>query len=276
MHALKKGVPTSWDTFHWISADILDEEEIAEAKRDLDELTYQQEYEASFVNFTGRAYWAFMEQWHCGRLEYNPKGDLAFCFDFNVDPGVAVVVQEQLINQKLRLGEPMEVGDGIIGEVYIPRASNTIRVCDKLIQDWGDHEGRIVLYGDFTGGARGSAAVLGSDWQLVKQKLWAHYGPERVNASNIKPNPRERDRINSVNSRLLSIDKRVRCMVDPSKAPRTVRDFEGVALIEGGSGEIDKTTNPELTHLTDAYGYRVWREYPVKKTYQKSGATHWK
>jgi hypothetical protein len=275
-HALKNGQLPAWATFHWVSADILDPEEIAEAKRDLDELTYQQEYEASFVNFTGRAYWAFMEQWHCGPLEYNPKGDLSFCFDFNVEPGVAVVVQEQLLPQRLRGVGKLEVGDGIIGEVYIPRASNTLMVCDRLIKDWGKHQGRIILYGDFTGGARGSAAVLGSDWQLVKQKMWAHFGTDRVVAGRVKPNPPERARVNSVNSRLLSMDKHVRCMVDPSKAPYTVRDFEGVALIEGGSGEIDKTSNPELTHLTDAYGYRVWREYPVKKEYAPSGQKHWK
>ena len=65
-------------------------------------------------------------------------------------------------------------------------------------------------------------------------------------------------------------------MVDPSKAPKTVKDFEGVTLIEGGSGEIDKKTNPELTHLTDAYGYRTWYEHPVKKQYAPSGAKYWK
>jgi hypothetical protein len=273
MDARKRGTYPSWDTFHWVSADILDADEIAEAQRDLDELTFAQEYEASFVNFSGRAYWPFMEQHHCGPLEYNPKGVLSFCFDFNVEPGVAVVVQEQYLPQRLRATSDKELGDGIIGEVHIPRGSNTQMVCKRLITDWGDHKGMIICYGDYTGGARGSAAVQGSDWQLVKEALWAHYQPDQV-YFKVKPNPRERDRVNSVNSRCLSLDKRIKCMVDPSKAPKTVRDFEGVTLVEGGSGEIDKTTNPELTHLTDAYGYRCWEEYPVKRKYQPLPATH--
>jgi hypothetical protein len=272
IEAIKKGRVPEWNAFWWKSADILPADEIAAAKRDLDQLTYEQEYEASFVNFSGRAYYNFRDKTHCGKLDYNPKADLDFCFDFNVSPGVAVVLQEQW----LPTSEDEETyGDGIIGEVYIPQNSNTVRVCKKLIKDWGKHEGKIFCYGDFTGGARGSAAILGSDWQLVKEKLWGHFGTDRV-FFRITPNPRERDRINSVNSRLLTLTEHINCMVDPSGAPNVVKDFEGVSLIEGGTGEIDKSTNPELTHLTDAYGYRTWKKYPVKRKYVSSGQRYWK
>ena len=272
MDAIKNGTVPEWNAFWWKSADILPASEIAAAKRDLDELTYQQEYEASFVNFSGRAYYNFVDKSHCARLDYNPKADLDFCFDFNVAPGVAVVVQEQWLPTSTK---EETYGDGIIGEVYIPQNSNTIRVCNKLIQDWGEHEGKIYCYGDYTGGSRGSAAVQGSDWQLIKEKLWSHFGAERV-IFRVSPNPRERDRINSVNSRLLTLSGHINCMVDPVRAKYTVKDFEGVTLIEGGTGEIDKSKNPELTHITDAYGYRVWKKYPVKKRYVSSGQKHWK
>jgi hypothetical protein len=56
----------------WFSADILDPEEIAAAKRQLDELVFEQEYEASFVNFTGRAYYPFIEESHTASLKYDP------------------------------------------------------------------------------------------------------------------------------------------------------------------------------------------------------------
>lgn len=271
LEAFKKGEVPEWNAFWWKSADILPPEEIESAKRDLDELTYLQEYEASFVNFSGRAYWPFVEHTHVGRLEYNPKHDLDFCFDFNVSPGVAAVIQEQW----LPTSDSEETwGDGVIGEVYIPRNSNTLSVCDRLIKDWGRHKGRITCYGDFTGGSRGSAAVLGSDWQLIKQKLWGHFGPNRVSFV-VKPNPRERDRINSVNSRLLTMSGDVRMMVD-GKCKYTVKDFEGVTLLEGGSGELDKKADSDLTHLTDAIGYRQWIKHPVKKKYAYTGQRHWK
>lgn len=230
-----------WAAFHWISADILPPEEIEAARRDLDELTFRQEYEADFVNFQGRAYYPFMEHIHCDRLEYDPKQPLIFCFDFNVSPGVAAVIQEQ----KLPNGQD---GSGVIGEVYIPRNSNTPAVCRKLIADWCNHLGTVFCYGDATGGARGSAKVAGSDWDLVREGIKHHFG-ERCHFRVPKENPRERPRINAVNSRLMNHAGEVRLMVDPVKAPHVVRDFEGVQLLEGGGGEIDKNADPNLTHL---------------------------
>jgi len=263
-----------WNSYHWFSADILPASEIEAAKEDLDELTYQQEFEGSFINFTGRAYYNFLEQTHCDRLLYNPAKDLIFTFDFNVAPGTAGVIQEQHLPS--RGTGVRRWGSGIIGEVFIPRGSNTVRVCDKLIKDWGRHKGRIFCYGDQTGGARGSAKILGSDWQLIKEKLWSHFGADQVLFRIPSKNPRERDRVNSVNSRLLNTKNEIRMMVDPSAAPKIVKDFEGTVVIEGGSGEIDKTSNPEMSHLTDGIGYYTNREYPVKKTYEPSGRKHWK
>jgi len=36
-------------------------------------------------------------------------------------------------------------------------------------------------------------------------------------------------------------------------------------LLEGGSGEIDKKKTPKLTHLSDALGYYVEAEFPVRE-----------
>jgi hypothetical protein len=76
-------------------------------------------------------------------------------------------------------------------------------------------------------------------------------------------NPPERSRVNAVNSRLQASSGAIRMMVDPLAAPKTVRDFEGVRLVEGGSGEIEKKKDPLLTHLTDALGYYVEYEFPT-------------
>ena len=42
-----------------------------------------------------------------------------------------------------------------------------------------------------------------------------------------------------------------------------VKDIEGVRVLEGGSGEIDKKSDPKLTHLSDALGYYVVKKHPV-------------
>ncbi len=252
-----------WDSFHWISADILDPAEIASAKRDLDELTYLQEYEASFISFEGRAYYAFDERYNTARIKYNPRQPLIFCFDFNVSPGVCAVIQEKTAFDGL--GLPI-IGDTIscvIGEVYIERNSNTVMVCRRLIKDWGEHQGQIYIYGDASGGAKGSAKVAGSDWTLVKKTLNAYFGEDRIHYRIKRKNPYERERINSVNSRCKSMSGDIRFLVDAGKAPHVLIDMEGVRLVKGGSGEIDKKEDTKLTHLSDGIGYYIDYEFPV-------------
>lgn len=241
----------SWSYFHWPSSDVLPDAEIKAAKRDLDELTYRQEYEASFVNFTGRAYHAFDEFENVKlNLPYDKQGSLVFCFDFNVEPGTATILQEH------------DIGTCVIGEVYIPRNSNTEKVCSKLISMYGKHEGSVLCYGDATGGARGSAKVTGSDWAIIYNRLHPVFG-DRLFIRVGKSNPRERDRLNAVNSRCKNVFGERRLFVDSVKCPKTREDFEGTILLEGGSGEIDKRHDPMKSHLTDGIGYYIIRRWPV-------------
>lgn len=266
------GEASDWDVFHWKSAEILDPAVIAQARRDLDELTFQQEYEASFISFNGRAYYPFARTKHAAvTLSYRPRLPLIFCFDFNVEPGVAAVAQEQIFETPPAPSVPVQEDiTCCIGEVWIPRNSNTPAVCRKLIADWGpgglrgEHHGDVLIYGDATGGNRGSAKLNGSDWDLIKDLFrsvpgWSvHY---RVGTHN----PPERSRVNAVNSRLEAATGATRLLIDPQRCPRGIEDFEGVALLEGGSGEIEKNWNksPDRTHWTDAVGYYIAAKHPL-------------
>lgn len=264
-----QGDDPEWAFWTWFSSDILAADEIAAAKRQLDELVYQQEYEASFVNFTGRAYYPFAEGTHTAPLAYNPAAPLVFCFDFNVEPGVAAICQEQVLPGQYErspegaalLDKPI-TGTGVIGEVWIPANSNTPAVCRKLIADWGEHHGKVVCYGDATGGSRGSAKVEGSDWELIAKELRPQFG-DRLSFKVKRANPAERARLNAMNSRLKSAVGEVRMMVDPGKASHVVKDLEGVVLLKGGSGELDKKATPQLTHISDGLGYYVEYEFPI-------------
>lgn len=247
---------SSWGYFHWFSSDILPPEEIEAARNELDLLTFEQEYEGSFVSFEGRIYYPFISQTHTASLKYDPKREIAFCFDFNVEPGVAAIVQEQALPSG-------EVGSGVIGEVHIDRNSNTPAVCNKLIKDWQEHQGKIVCFGDATGGARGSAKVMGSDWDLIKETLNPAF-KGRISYEVPNSNPAERSRVNAVNSRLRSAAGVIRLMVDGAKAPHVVKDLDGVVALKGGSGEIDKKATPGLTHISDALGYYIVKRFPVQ------------
>ena len=121
----------------------------------------------------------------------------------------------------------------------------------------------VYVYGDATGGAQGTAKVTGSDWEIIKQMLHSKFGDSlrmKVGTSN----PAERARVNAVNSRCRSQSNVIRLMVDPHKCPDVVKDFEGVRVLEGGAGEIDKKSDASLTHWTDALGYYIEAEFPVR------------
>jgi len=278
---LKEEVP-EWDHFHWKSAEILPAHEIESAKDDLDPLTYQQEYEGSFIYFQGRVYYPFEQRVHCRPLRYDPEQPLIFCFDFNIAPGIAAICQEQ---QLPGITEPVYderrnetyynpvIGTGVIGEVYIPRNSNTVAVCNKLLHDWENHKGDVHVYGDATGGTGGSAQVEGSDWDIVRKMFKDKW--KRIYYFLPTGNPKERVRVNAVNSRLMSTTGVVRLLVDADKCPHVVRDFEGTRLLEGGSGEIDKKADPNLSHLTDGIGYYIAYRFPVEELVGRSIELLW-
>lgn len=263
------GAASEWGAYTWVSADILPASEIAAAMRDLDEDTFNQEYRGSFINFTGRAYKQFTEDNKLPvRKLYRPDQPLHIMFDFNVAPGVAVVAQE-LVLRTLGHTRPVTC---VIGEVWIDNNSDTNMVCRKLLTDWQPaHQADVYVYGDATGGARGAAKVAGSDWDLVKAMFrngdssrgvqgFGHRVHYRVPAAN----PAERARVNAMNTRLCNRTGERRLYVDPRAAPYTVRDLDGVVVVKGGSGEIDKKKAPTLTHISDALGYYVVHQFPIQ------------
>lgn len=250
--------------FTTLQGGLVPEEEIEAAKAELDPLTFEQEYEASFVNFTGRAYYCFTEQNH-GALRYDPDDDLIVCFDFNVSPGVCVIAQEQYLPT---MGKPT-FGTGVIDEVYIPQGSNTLYVCEQLVAKYADHRGRVLAYGDASGGNKVPSSLMGSDWEIIDAVLRRAFGDRYVKRVP-KANPLERSRVNAVNSRCKSLNGVVRLMVDPSKCPHMITDFEGTKILEGSNGQLDKTKrgdNGKFTHMTDALGYYIHYEFSGERDF---------
>jgi hypothetical protein len=146
------GEKSEWAHFHWTSGEVLPlygrEAEIAAAMRDLDELTFDQEYNASFINFSGRAYYAFDSRTHCKKLAYNPLARSMCALTSTLSQASQSSARSRLSRAStsarrsctamaalcripqgaLLLDRPL-MGTGVIGEVYIPRNSNTPAVC---------------------------------------------------------------------------------------------------------------------------------------------------
>jgi hypothetical protein len=264
-----KSGKAGWEYFYWTSDDVLSAESLAAAAETMDPLLYAQEMQAQRVELRGRAYYTFDRQMH-GResIPYDPDATLLFCFDFNVEPGIAVVAQQHRFrwSQDQRTDRP-EVADEIlafIGEVWIPTNSRTEHVVRKLIADWGAHRGLIVCYGDQTGGARKtSQGVEGSDWAIIRSMLRDHFG-SRVSVRMRPKNPPERERVNALCALFRNAHGKVGALIDP-KCKWLLEDCGGTMLLEGGSGEIDKDRDPMRTHMTDAIGYLAEYEHGLRK-----------
>jgi len=264
-----KETPEYWDTWHWLSKDVLADHIIEQYKKMLDEKTFRQEMEGSFESYQGRAYYPFDHALHLHRVVYKKDTPLFIQFDFNTAPGVATFSQECQKGQVLTL--PDFTGTGCVGEVYINKGSNTELVCGKVIQLFRQHEGIFIIDGDATGGAHKTSSDR-SDWEIVIQMFKIAF-PNRVHFKVPPSNPFERDRINAVNSRLKNIKGEVSLVIDPDKCPRLVEDFDNTSLND--KGELDKPAGHKYSHMTDALGYYISRVFPVIR-YVNPQMTHWK
>lgn len=263
--AKRKGIQPEWTRHHWTSLDVIPLyrgeaglREIEAARREMDPILFKQEMCGSFEDFVGRAYYGFTEE-NKRPLEYKPEHPLILTLDFNVEPCIGVVLQEQVVDN--------EWTTCVISEIYIPKGGNVLMVCDKFLADYPSHTGFVMLHGDATGGSRGAAKLQGSEWELVRRKLKTALQPGQLLNKMPRTNPRERDRVAALNSRCTNVNGAHHLYVDPSRAPMLTKDLEGVCFVQGGSGELDKS-NPKISHLSDALSYYVARLFPVKKTYK--------
>ena len=237
-------IERDWSFHHWTSQEVLTAEEIAVLSASMDEVSFDQEVNASFVSVSGRVYYGFSEE-NQRRLDYDPEKDLILTFDFNVSPGTANILQEG------------PDGTYCIGEVWIERDSNTEKVCDRIISDWQHHRGRVRCYGDASGGSRGTGRIQGNDWDIIRRRLSVVWPGIEIQVPN--RNPEVRVRINSFNTRIKRGDGKRQFFIDPKKCPRTVTDLEGVVWKDN---DIDKS-DQWLTHLTDGLGYYFVSRFPL-------------
>lgn len=261
---------------HWRTSEVLHlylgveaaAAEIAHAMSVMDRMLYRQEYDADFISYEGKAYYCFEESNHVcplsERVRYNPNLPIITCWDFNSSPGVLVLCQEQPAPKWLQRKHmcPSRV-TAIFDEIYIPKNSNTKRVCEKFLERYGRHAEEVHLYGDPAGGAKTSQQTEGSDWDIIEARLKPYFGKKLKNYV-AKAHPPVRVRVNCVNTRLETADGTIGIIIDNKKCPMTIRDFEQVE--SDAAGELIKKKKSPLTHLTDGFGYYMAERFPLQNT----------
>jgi hypothetical protein len=235
---------SSWQ-FRTIENPFIDPDEIEEAKADADARTFRQEYEASFETLSGRAYYAFARAHNVSTVALDPNLPACLFFDFNVDPATAGIGQRQgdhaAVYREVRLTHRG-------GEAT---RATALRVRD-LLREVG-HHGQVRVYGDATGK---SAKTTGPADHAVIRDV---FPTARLVYLRGEP-ARERPRV----GRQCASANRWRChhrlVVDPS-CTGLIADLEQV--IYAANGELDKKSNPMLTHHSDGLGYWIAKDFPI-------------
>lgn len=237
----------SWQ-FTTASASHIPRDFLAAMKVQMDSRAYKQEFEASFEALAGRAYYAFSRLNNVGPVEFNKTAPVYLFFDFNINPATAGIGQ--------RIGNRPFV----YREVKIRHAGGeatraAARRVKDLLEEVG-HQGQVRIYGDATGK---SAKTTGPADHAVLRELF----PLAMWCIP-SANPHEKDRIAAVNACCESMSGEHRLLIDPVNVG-LIADLEQVIFAD--NGELDKKSNPELTHLSDAMGYWLARDFPpVVKT----------
>ncbi|MEK9721891.1 MAG: hypothetical protein VW405_00220, partial [Rhodospirillaceae bacterium] len=152
----------------------------------------------------------------------------------------------------------------VIGEVHIPYGSNTPAVCGRLIEDYGEHEGRVECFGDPAGGARHTSQTEGTDWVQIEDYLGRHFGGQ-LSVLRGRADPGQKARVNAVTRRMETADGAVHFQIDPS-CKETIEDFESVKWLEGAAHQLDKT-DKRRSHWSDAVAYYLHERYPAQEHY---------
>ena len=237
------GATEDWSSFQYTTLEggNVPPEEIAAAKRDMDLRTFQQEYEARFVDYAGVIYYAFSEENIVPfdpKIMQNARLPLHVGIDFNVSPCSAVV--------GVIVGDTVHIIDEI--EIY---SSNTLEL-SREIQSRYPH--RIIMaYPDASGGAQKTSAAGVTDHLLL------HNAGFTVKVG--KTNPPVVDRINSVNSMLQSTSGERKLLIDP-KCKR-LRECLIKHTYKEGTRQPNKDDGYD--HLLDSLGYMVYHNFAIRK-----------
>jgi hypothetical protein len=218
----------------------------------------------------GRVYQSFTRAHVDRTVELRPDLPLHLALDFNIDPGMHAVV-----------GQYDPAADQFTAryELHSPRLSvvGCLQEFQKLMLRHGEsstaaltptlsrgERGRafgfpeLQVFGDASGRGQWSGTSE-SCYDLVRQFLGSVGVPFRLRVP--RANPAVRDRIDTFNDALRDVRGAGHYRVHPD-CVRLIEDLE--RLLTDGNGLIDKHEQ-ELSHASDAEGYRVWRLRPIRR-----------
>ena len=225
-----------WAFYSWHSADVLSADEIEAAKEDLDEMTFREQYEASFESHEGLFCFSFSRD-NIKNLD-QMKTDIVIANDFNVNPFAALVIQDDGANVYVR--EEIKLKN-FTTEMFLQYVGSNILPKYKTKSP--------IFYPDPTGKARSTKSLI-SDIAIIKNKYVVK------TAKDVSFNNRSL----CLNRMFRNANGKCRIFINP-RCKELIKDCETVERKPDGS--MDKK-DINRTHWLDALGNYITKEYPIR------------
>jgi len=250
LYNMKQEQPDVWNSFQFTTLDggRVTQEEIEQARADMSERQFRQEFLATFESYEGRIAYAFDRDTNVAELE-SPNTDLLMVgCDFNVNPLAATI--------GVRDGEDLYIIDEIV-----MHNSNTTELAEEIRNRYP--RSKIVCFPDPAGSARKTSANGKTDHTILENAGFLVKAPRKHDPV--------RDRINALNARLCDANKE-RHLYISKNAKYTIESLEKYTYKEG-TQIPDKDSGYD--HIFDALTYCVAYLFPVRKNKQPQQPQRW-
>lgn len=232
--------PSTWSSYQYTTIDggNVPIAEIEQARKDLDERTFRQEYMGTFETFAGRIYYSFDRIHNVQKIDIEDRSVIYLGMDFNIDPMTAVIA--------IRSGDNLYVIDEI--RMF---SSNTTEIVEEIKSRYP--KSKVWVYPDPASRQRKTSAGGFTDLTILQNAGFVVKAPNSHTPV--------RDRINAVNSRLCTSTGKRNLFIDP-RCKNVIEGLERHTYKEGTS-QPDKDSGYD--HMMDALGYMIDYMFPVRR-----------
>lgn len=211
----------SWN-FPTVTNPHISASEVEEARTQLDDFIFRQEYLGESISLVDNPFaYAFNQDKHVGKCDYEPLHPLYLSFDFNVDPMTCIAVQNH-------------AGIRVVNEFRI-KDSDIYQMCERIKARYPFAV--IFVTGDATGANRAAISKGNMNYYtVIRQQLG-------LNMPQIKTphiNPAVSDTRVLLNAILQNGD----LLIDKDNCPYLIKDLKYVQV--DGNGDIIKNRQSEL------------------------------
>jgi hypothetical protein len=218
---------------------------------------FRQLYGAEWLDWSALPAYTFDRSLHVtADVHEEPSLPLDLSCDFNVDPMCWVV------------GQHTSREAWALDELVIPGGATTQAACAEFLRRYPAQKGRgLQVFGDASGSARGTKSTR-SDYEIIRQEIGVAWSGLRMMVP--AANGPVTNRLNAVNAMLVNGDGETRYYIHP-RCEKLANDFARVSL-KPGTRDVDKS-NRQLTHASDAEGYRLVALFPVSAAARSEGVS---